>query len=54
LNWLQMRLAAGCRLDRNIKELVADQPFSVLESEEEYLEGTTRTHGYMYRGVAVK
>jgi ubiquinone/menaquinone biosynthesis C-methylase UbiE len=54
LNWLEMRLADGCRLDRNIKELVAAQPFSSLEVEEFYLEGAPKTHGYLYRGVARK
>ena len=54
LNWLQMRLADGCRLDRNIKELVVVQPFSSIESNEFYLDNTPQTHGYVYRGIAVK
>ena len=54
LNWLEMRLADGCRLDRNMKELVAAQPFSSVEVEEFYLECTPKTHGYLYRGMAVK
>jgi ubiquinone/menaquinone biosynthesis C-methylase UbiE len=54
LNWLQMRLADGCRLDRNIKELVADQPFSAIECREFYLENTPKSHGYVYRGIAIK
>jgi ubiquinone/menaquinone biosynthesis C-methylase UbiE len=54
LNWLEMRLADGCHLDRNVKELVAAQPFSSVEVEEFYLEKTPRTHGYLYRGVAIK
>ncbi len=54
LNWLQMRLAGGCRLDRNIKQLVAAQPFSPVETEELYLEQTPKTHGYIYRGTASK
>ncbi len=54
LNWLERCLADGCRLDRNMKELVAAQPFSSVEVEEFYLERTPRTHGYLYRGVAVK
>jgi ubiquinone/menaquinone biosynthesis C-methylase UbiE len=53
LNWLQMRLADGCRLDRNIKELVAG-PFALVEIEEGYLEKTPATHGYLYRGIAGK
>lgn len=38
MNWLEMRLADGCHLDRNIKTLVATQPFSFVEVEEFYLE----------------
>jgi ubiquinone/menaquinone biosynthesis C-methylase UbiE len=54
LNWLHMRLAAGCHLDRPIKELVSAQPFSSVEVEEFYLDRLPRTHGYMYRGGATK
>jgi hypothetical protein len=54
LNWLEQRLGDGCRLDRNIRALVAAQPFSSLEVEEFYLEKTPRTHGYVYRGMATK
>jgi ubiquinone/menaquinone biosynthesis C-methylase UbiE len=54
LNWLQMCLGNGCRLDRNIRELVGGQPFASVEVEEAYLKKTPRTHGYMYRGMAVK
>jgi ubiquinone/menaquinone biosynthesis C-methylase UbiE len=54
LNWLEIRLAAGCHLDRNMKALVAAQPFSSVEVEEFYLERTPKTHGYLYRGMAVK
>jgi ubiquinone/menaquinone biosynthesis C-methylase UbiE len=54
LNWLQVRLANGCRLDRNVKALVATQPFASVEVEEFYLERTPKTHGYLYRGTATK
>jgi ubiquinone/menaquinone biosynthesis C-methylase UbiE len=54
LNWLQVRLANGCHLDRDMKALVAAQPFASVEVEEFYLERTPRTHGYLYRGVAIK
>ena len=54
LNWLEKRLADGCHLDRNMKELVAARPFSSVEVEEFYLERTPRTHGYLYRGSASK
>jgi ubiquinone/menaquinone biosynthesis C-methylase UbiE len=54
LNWLQQRLGDGCRLDRNIKELVATQPFASVELNESYMEKAPKTHGYVYRGIAVK
>jgi ubiquinone/menaquinone biosynthesis C-methylase UbiE len=54
LNWLQMRLADGCQLDRNIQELVAAHPFSSVEADEFYLERTPKTHGYLFRGMAIK
>jgi len=54
LNWLQMHLAGGCRLDRNMRELVAAQPFAAVDTDEFYLEKTPKTHGYMYRGMATK
>lgn len=54
LNWLQVCLANGCHLDRNMKALVVAQPFASVEVEEFYLERTPRTHGYIYRGNAVK
>jgi ubiquinone/menaquinone biosynthesis C-methylase UbiE len=54
LNWLQMHMFDGCRLNRNIKELIGTQPFSSVEVDEFYLEKTPKTHGYIYRGMATK
>jgi ubiquinone/menaquinone biosynthesis C-methylase UbiE len=54
LNWLEMWLAVGCCLDRNIQALVAAQPFSSLQVEEFYLGRFPKTHSYMYRGTATK
>jgi len=54
LNWLQVRLANGCHLDRNMRELVAVQPFASVEVEELYLERTPKTYGYLYRGIGTK
>jgi hypothetical protein len=54
LNWLQMRLANGCHLDRNIRALVTAQPFASVRIDEFYIEKTPKTHGYTYRGVATK
>jgi ubiquinone/menaquinone biosynthesis C-methylase UbiE len=52
LNWLEMRLADGCRLDRKIPALIAAWPFASVEVKEFYLEKTPRTHGYIYQGTA--
>jgi SAM-dependent methyltransferase len=54
LNGLEMRLADGCHLDRNIKELVVAQPFAAVEIEEFYMTKVVKTHGYMYQGIATK
>jgi SAM-dependent methyltransferase len=54
LNWLEMRLADGCHLDRDIRGLVTAQPFSAIGVEEFYLESAPRTHGYLYRGIATR
>jgi ubiquinone/menaquinone biosynthesis C-methylase UbiE len=54
MNWLQSLLGDGCKLDRNIKELVATQPYSAIDSREQYLEKMPKISGYVYRGVATK
>lgn len=54
LNWLQMRLADGCRLDRDIRGIVTAQPFSSVEIDQFYMKSFPKTHGYMSRGVATK
>jgi ubiquinone/menaquinone biosynthesis C-methylase UbiE len=54
LNWLQMRLAGGCHLDRDMRALVTAQPFASVQMDEFYIEKIPKTHGYMYRGVATK
>jgi ubiquinone/menaquinone biosynthesis C-methylase UbiE len=52
--WLQALLGDGCRLDRNIRELVTAQPYSAVDSREQYLEKMPKISGYVYRGVATK
>jgi SAM-dependent methyltransferase len=54
LNWLQMWVGDGCRLDRNVRELVGAEPFSAVEVGEFYMAKMPKTHGYMYRGTATK
>lgn len=53
LNRLEMLMADGCHLDRNIKEIVGSQ-FSNTEVKECYLEMTPKILGYSYRGAATK
>ena len=54
LNWLEMRLGVGCRLDRNIRGLVESAPFAEIHVDEFYVERVPRTHGYIYRGSAAR
>jgi ubiquinone/menaquinone biosynthesis C-methylase UbiE len=54
LNWLQVRFANGCHLDRNMRALVATQPFASVGVEEFYRKRVPKTHGYLYQGTAVK
>jgi hypothetical protein len=49
-----MRLADGCRLDRDIRSLVTAQPFSMERVDQFYVERFPKTHGYVSRGVATK
>jgi ubiquinone/menaquinone biosynthesis C-methylase UbiE len=53
-NWLQRRLADGCRLDRDMRSLISAVPFSSLTMENYHLEKAPRTHGYLYQGMAIK
>ena len=54
LNWLEMRLAVGCRLDRDIAALVSSVPFAAVRADTFYLEKTPPTHGHLFRGAATK
>jgi ubiquinone/menaquinone biosynthesis C-methylase UbiE len=54
LNWLEKLIADGCRLDRDIAALVAEQQFASVRTHTFYLERTPPTHGYLYQGIAVK
>lgn len=54
LDWLERRLADGCRLNRNMRELIRASGFAAVVVDEFYLEGVPRTHGYLYRGLATK
>jgi len=54
MNRKAQRRADGCRLDLDVPALLAEQPFASVEIDEFYMEKTVRTHGYTYRGFAVK
>jgi len=54
LNWFQRRLGDNCRLDRNVRDLVRKEPFENVCLDEFYLEQTPRTHGYIYKGMAMR
>lgn len=54
LNGLEMWLADGCHLDRDIRALVAEVPFRWVEAEEFLAPGMPRTHGSLTRGLARK
>ncbi|MCX7411760.1 MAG: hypothetical protein NTZ32_27110 [Planctomycetales bacterium] len=54
MNWLQRRLGDNCRLDRNVQDLVRTEPFENVSLDEFYLEQTPRTHGYIYKGMAMR
>jgi hypothetical protein len=54
LNGLQMRLAGGCHLDRDMRAIITARPFASVKMDEFYLEKIPKTHGYLYRGIATK
>lgn len=54
LNWLEMHVADGCRLDRDMRALIGGQPFTSLQVEEFRMPDMPGTHGYMYQGMGVK
>jgi SAM-dependent methyltransferase len=54
LNGLQGCLCGGCRLDLDVPAVVRAQPFATVSIDRFEMEKVPRTHGTMYRGVAVK
>jgi ubiquinone/menaquinone biosynthesis C-methylase UbiE len=54
LNPLQRLVGDGCRLDLDVPALVGSQPFADIRVERFEMERVPRTHGTMYRGVAIK
>lgn len=54
LNPIQGLLGDGCRLDLDVPTLIGSQPFADIRFDRFEMERVPRTHGTMYRGVAVK
>jgi ubiquinone/menaquinone biosynthesis C-methylase UbiE len=54
LNGLQKRFVGGCQLDVDIQGLLETQSFRSIKIDNFYMERMPKTHGYMYRGMAVK
>lgn len=54
LNPMQRLLGDGCRLDLDVPAVVGGQPFADIKFHRFEMERVPRTHGTMYRGVAVK
>jgi SAM-dependent methyltransferase len=54
LNPIQRFLGDGCRLDLDVPAIVGSQPFNDVRVERFEMERVPRTHGTMYRGVAVR
>ena len=54
LNPVQKIVGCGCRLNRDIKELIMKQGFHMDTLNEYYFEGIVKTHGYMYEGIAIR
>jgi ubiquinone/menaquinone biosynthesis C-methylase UbiE len=51
---LFLLFGGGCRPDRDIKSLLVSHEFVIRSLETLYLEGMSRTAGYLYTGVAEK
>ena len=54
LNPIQNIWADGCNLNRNMKSLITDAGFKIIELKNYYMERDPKIVGYMYEGIAVK
>ena len=54
MNGLQMKIADGCRLDREIDKIVLSQGFEFITLKQFYQEKARPTVGFTTQGVAVK
>ena len=54
LNPIQNIWADGCNLNRDMKSLIIDAGFKIIELKNYYMERDPKIVGYMYEGIAVK
>jgi len=54
LNPLQKNWADGCNLNRDMKSLIANAGFNMIEMKNYYMKRDPKIVGYMYEGIAVK
>lgn len=52
LNPIQKVIGAGCQLNLNMKELIRNAGFQLVDLKEFYMSDDPKTHGYMYQGIA--
>lgn len=54
LNGIQRRFAVGCTLDMQVKNELESAGFRFLELKTGYQPRESKTHGYLYEGIAVR
>ena len=54
LNPLQNIWADGCNLNRDMKSLIANAGFNMIEMKNYYMKRDPKIVGYMYEGIAIK
>ena len=54
LNPIQNIWADGCNLNRDMKSLITDAGFKIIELKNYYMQRDPKIVGYMYEGIAVK
>jgi len=54
INPFQKVLADGCNLNRDIKSLIENAGFNIIEFKNYFLEKGPKTHTFMYEGIACK
>jgi ubiquinone/menaquinone biosynthesis C-methylase UbiE len=52
LNGVQRKLFGGCNLNRRISSLIGQAGFVIERLENDYMKGTPKFGGYLYRGIA--